>query len=95
MTKTLNERTADVALVLANISSNTRVRLNRRGVAVDPPAEHAERLVRFFTRVMNEPYCASPEHSERILAEFEEARDRLRAVVPPAPFKVTVELVSS
>lgn len=30
-----------------------------------------------------------------VKAQFEEARDRLRAVVPPAPFKVVVELVSS
>lgn len=30
-----------------------------------------------------------------VKAQFEEARDRLRAVVPPAPFKVTVELVRS
>lgn len=90
---TTTERVADAALTLARISSKTRVRLNDRGVAVDPPAEHAERLVRFFTRVMNEPYCASPEHSERILAEFEEARERLKAVVPPASFRVVVEVV--
>ena len=28
-------------------------------------------------------------------AQFVEARDRLRAVVPPAPFRITVELVAS
>lgn len=30
-----------------------------------------------------------------VKAQFEEARDRLRAVVPPAPFKIVVELVRS
>jgi hypothetical protein len=28
-----------------------------------------------------------------VTAQFEEMRDRLRAVVPPAPFKVVVEVV--
>jgi hypothetical protein len=93
MNKTLDQRTADVALVLAGITSKTRVRLNRRGVAVDSPAEHAERLVRFFERVMNEPYCASPEHSERVLSEFTETRAHLKAVTPPEPFRVVVEVV--
>lgn len=68
------------AEALAIIASRTRVRLVRRGVAVDEPAEHAERLVRFFTLVAGEPYCASPEHSERILAEFEDRTHELRAV---------------
>lgn len=94
MNKTLDQRTADVALVLASITSKTRVRLNRRGVAVDSPAEHAQRLVRFFERVMDEPYCASPEHSERILTEFSQARTELKAVVPAAPFRVVVEVIS-
>lgn len=69
-----------VALTLANITSSTRVRLNLRGVAVDKPSEHAERLVRFFTRVADEPYCASVEHSERILSEFGEAYAHLSEV---------------
>ena len=30
-----------------------------------------------------------------VKVQFEQARDRLRAVVPPAPFKITVELVAS
>jgi len=75
-----SERVAEVSLVLANISSRTRVRLNLRGVAVDTPGEHAERLVRFFTRVMNEPYPASPEHSERVISEFNEAERQLAGV---------------
>lgn len=78
---TVAERTADVALVLASISSSTWVRLNRRGIAVDPPADHAERLVRFFHNVIHEPYCASPEHSERILAEFTDRTSELRSLV--------------
>lgn len=69
-----------VALSLARITSMTRVRLNQRGIAVDEPVEHAERLVRFFTRVADEPYCASPEHSERILSEFGSAYERLSEV---------------
>ena len=70
----------DVALVLANITSKTRVRLNVRDVDVEPPAEHAARLVRFFTHVMNEPYLASPEHSERVINEFHEAERQLAEV---------------
>ena len=69
-----------VALTLANITSSTRVRLNHRGIAVDEPTEHAERLVRFFTRVAEEPYCSSPEHSERILSEFGAAYAHLSEV---------------
>ena len=83
----------EAALTLARISSKTRVRLNVRGTAVDTPTEHAERLVRFFRMVMSEPYCASPEHSERVLNEFEATRDELRAKVPPPPFKVTVQVM--
>lgn len=60
----------DPALTLAIITSKTRVRLNNRGVSVEPPADHAARLVRFFTRVIDEPYCASPEHSERVINDF-------------------------
>lgn len=85
----------DVALVLARISSKTRVRLNVRDVAVEDPADHAARLVRFFQAVAREPYLASPEHHERVLVEFQETRDRLREVVPPSPFKVTVEWVDA
>ena len=70
----------DPALVLAIISSKTRVRLNARDVAVEPPAEHAERLVRFFKRVMNEPYCASPEHSERVINDFWRMESSLQEV---------------
>ena len=70
-----------VALTLAKISSKTRVRLNDRGIAVEPPAEHAERLVRFFERVMAEPYLASPEHSERVVNEFNQQEASLRKVV--------------
>lgn len=68
-------------LVLANISSRTRVRLVERDVQVEPPAEHAERLVAFFERVCDEPYCASPEHSERILSEFGSTWKRLERQV--------------
>ena len=70
----------DVALVLAIISSKTRVRLNVRDGAVESPAEHAERLVRFLQRVAGEPYCASPEHSERVITEFHEAERQLAEV---------------
>ena len=70
----------DVALVLANITSKTRVRLNVRDVDVEPPAEHAARLVRFFRLVAGEPYLASPEHSERVLTEFHEAERQLAEV---------------
>jgi len=35
-----------------------------------------------------------PVDAALVLSEFEQARDRLRAVVPPAPFKVVVEVVS-
>ena len=31
----------------------------------------------------------------KVTAQFEEMRQRLRAVVPPAPFKVVVEVVRS
>ena len=34
-----------------------------------------------------------PVDADVVKAQFEQARDRLRAVVPPAPFKITVELV--
>lgn len=83
------------SLVLARIASKTRVRLNQRGIAVDPPSDHAQRVVRFLARVAGEPYLASPEHNERALREFQETRDRLREVVPPAPFKVTVEVMKA
>lgn len=89
-----DDRAAGAALTLARISSKTRVRLNVRGVAVDPPADHARRVVRFLAKVAGEPYLASPEHNERALREFQETRDRLREVVPPAPFRVTVEVVT-
>lgn len=69
-----------VALTLAAISSKTRVRLNNRGVQVDPPADHAARLVRFMAIVAKEPYCASPEHSERVLSEF----NRMESVLEEA-----------
>lgn len=69
-----------VALVLANISSKTRVRLLDRGVQVDPPADHAARLVRFMQVVAKEPYCASPEHSERVLSEFNRMESELAEV---------------
>lgn len=59
-----------VALTLARISSKTRVRLTTRGVQVEPPADHAARLVRFLKVVCSEPYLASPEHSERVIEEF-------------------------
>ena len=36
-----------------------------------------------------------PVDADVVKAQFVEARDRLRAVVPPAPFKITVELVAS
>ena len=36
-----------------------------------------------------------PVDADVVKAQFEQARDRLRAVVPPAPFKITVELVAS
>ena len=36
-----------------------------------------------------------PVDADVVKAQFEEAYDRLRAVVPPAPFKITVELVAS
>lgn len=76
MTKTKPE----VALVLANITSKTRVRLNFRGVAVEEPAQHAARLVRFFRLVASEPYCASPEHTERVLRDFNEAERQFAEV---------------
>jgi hypothetical protein len=95
MTKTLDEREAGAALVLARISSKTRIRLNERGIAVETPSAHARRLVRLLARVAGEPYLASPEHNERALREFQETRDRLREVVPPAPFKVTVQKIST
>lgn len=91
---TTAEREAAVALVLASISSKTRVRLNARGIAVDPPESHAQRVVRFLARVAGEPYLASPEHNARAMREYEATRDRLRAVVPPAPFKITVQYVN-
>lgn len=94
MSSTTDDRAAGAALTLARISSRTRVRLNVRGIAVDPPADHARRVVRFLAKVAGEPYLASPEHNERVLVEFQETRDRLREVVPPAPFRVTVEVVS-
>ena len=84
-----------VALTLASVASKTRVRLNVRGIAVDPPESHAQRVVRFLARVAGEPYLASPEHNARALREYEATRDRLRAVVPPAPFKVTVNYVKA
>jgi hypothetical protein len=70
----------DVALVLATISSKTRVRLNVRDVEVESPAEHAARLLRFLTHVMGEPYLASPEHSERVLTEFNQMEQHLTEV---------------
>jgi hypothetical protein len=36
-----------------------------------------------------------PVDADVVKAQFEQARDRLRAVVPPAPFRITVELVAS
>jgi hypothetical protein len=70
----------DVALVLARITSKTRVRLNVRSVEVESPADHAARLVRFFRVVAGEPYLASPEHSERVLSEFNQMESALAGV---------------
>ena len=36
-----------------------------------------------------------PVDAEQVRKEYEATRDRLREVVPPAPFKVVVELVRS
>jgi hypothetical protein len=36
-----------------------------------------------------------PVDAEQVWKEYEATRDRLREVVPPAPFKVVVELVRS
>ena len=38
---------------------------------------------------------AVPVDAEQVRKEYEATRDRLRAKVPPPPFKVVVELVSS
>lgn len=77
MTKTKPE----LALTLANITSKTRVRLNFRGVAVEEPTQHAARLVRFFRLVASEPYLASPEHTERVLRDFNQMEDALAGEV--------------
>ena len=36
-----------------------------------------------------------PVDVEQVRREFEETRDRLKAVVPPPPFKIVVELVNA
>jgi hypothetical protein len=56
---------------------------------------------RFETAVIRMQELARIQDPEVVLdpavvtAQFEEMRDRLRAVVPPAPFKVVVERVRS
>lgn len=73
------------AVALARTASRTRLRLNHKGYAVMPPREHAQRLVGLLAKISDEPYCESPEHSERILTEFDRRIVALTRCVKAVP----------
>lgn len=68
------------AQALARIASRTRVRLVRRGISVQTPAEHAQHLVSLLARVPEDYSNESVLYAVQVQQEFAKRYVHLRGV---------------
>lgn len=70
------------AEALARIASRTRVRLVRRGISVQTPAEHAQHLVSLLARVPEDHSNESLLYAVQVQQEFAKRYVQLCMVAP-------------